>query len=175
MIGDSNSIFLIQDGLTGITEIYWATEQKCHQFTRLMAYFLVFNSSSLVMALNYAIYCICIGNMDTSTWNLPFNMVVPFNTESLCGWLLYWLYQLSANLAYTLCISMPTMYFAGFCRYIVAICMHFELLVDAIRSDVERIQSESTVGPRQQSNAVVWCDVRGKLFQLIDHHVNALE
>lgn len=119
----------------------------------------IFNASSLVMALNYAIYCIYIGDMDTTTWNLPFNMVVPFNMETLGGWLLGWLLQLSINLSYTLGISISTMNFAGFCHYIVAICNHFEVLIDAIRLDVEQMKD----------------GVMEKLFQLIDHHVNALE
>lgn len=169
-------MFLLQlDGLGEITKIYWVTEQKCRKFTRIMAYIFICNVSSIVMALNYAIYCICVGNMDTSTWKLPFKLVVAFDTKPLWGWFLQWLFQFGASISYNLCISIPTAYFAAFCRYIEAICKHFEQSVDAIGLDVENIRSETKDRPPRPKNANDWNHVRGKLFRLIDHHVNALE
>lgn len=131
------------------------------------------NALPMVVALNHAIYCICVGNRDTSAWNLPFNLVVPFNTETLGGWFLYWLFQLSGNIAYSLCIIIPTTHFTGFCRYIVAICNHFELLLEKIRFDFKQIRNSTKV--HRQKYMEVRHNVQEQLFQLIEHHVNVLE
>lgn len=157
----------LSDDHTNITEMYSATEQKCGKFTRFMIYYLLFNMLSYPMALAYAIYCIYMGNFDTSTWNLPMNVVVPFDTQSIFGWLMKWMYEFGGAVSYFLSMTIPTIYFVGFCRYIVAICKHFELLIDAIRLDVEQIQSDQN--GRQKHH------VREKLSQLIDLHENVLE
>lgn len=163
--------------------MYWSTEQKCRKFTRQMLYYLLFNMLSFPMALIYVIYCIYMGNLDTSTWNLPMNVVMPFDTQQIWGWFLKWIFEFGAAYSYFLSMTIPTIYFVCFCQYIVAICNHFELMVDAIRLDVEEIQSVKR-GRKNHSNK--WQSVRTKavrmklvvrpkLVQLIDFHVNVLE
>lgn len=164
--------WLTLDGPSHMTEIYWATEQKCHRSSRLLLDYMFLSLSACVTSFNYAMYCICAGNMDTSTWNLPFNLVVPFDTESPWGWLLFWLFQSSTAISYTLCMIVPSMHFVGFCRYIVAICKHFELLADAIGLEVEQFQRSTK---NRQKHLDMWHRIREKLSQLIDHHVNVLE
>lgn len=143
-------------------ENYWSTEQKCFRFTRLMVCYGVVNLSPVVIAFVYAVYCMRTGNWDTTTWNLPLNIAFPFEA-TVWGWLLKWSFEISTFFTYACCMIMPTTYFACFCQYIVAICKHFELLVDDIRCDVERFQCKPT---RQ---------IHKKLSQLIEHHVNLLE
>lgn len=143
--------------------MYFSTEQMCRKFTRLMLYYGVFNLSSIVIALNYAIYCMCTGNWDISTWNLPLNNVFPFD-KSFGGWILKWLFQASTFFTYACCMIIPTTYFVCFCRYIVAICKHFEMLFNEIQFDnFGRSQCKENT------------QIRKKLSGLIDHHVNVLE
>lgn len=152
--------------------MYRSTEQKCRKFTKFYLYYICCNQSSFVAALGFAISSICVGNLDTSAWNLPFNLVVPFNTEPLWGWFLHWYFQFTASLSYTLCMIIPTTYFVCLCRYIAAICNHFKLLIDSIRFDVEQIQYNSK---NRQNNTDVWQNVHTKLIELVDLHVNAME
>lgn len=127
-----------------IAEMYWENEQKCRKFTTIMSYY-VFAHQSIVMAsLCYSIYCICIGNWDTSTFVLAFNIVVPFNTRHLFGWYIQWLIQLCMSISYVLCVVSVTSYFVCCCFYVQAICDHFNLLIDSIDQNdepcAERIQ-----------------------------------
>lgn len=152
--------------------MYWGTEQKCCLYTKCMLYYIYAHQMPVVAALFHAVYCICTGDSDTSAWDLPFNVAVPFDTQSICGWLLKWLFEFCAGIAYILCMIIPTTYFFSFCLYIVAICNHFDLMVDRIRLDVEETPSNMK---RRQNHSDLWHRIRKKLLQLIDMHVNALE
>lgn len=160
------------DGHHNIVDMYWEIEQKCCFYTKLLLYYIYGHQMPVVAALSHAIYCICTGDFNTSVWDLPFSVVVPFDTQSIWGWLLKWLFEFGAGFAYILCMIIPTTYFFCFCLYIVAICNHFELMIDHIRFDIEQIQSDTT-GRHKHAN--MWHDVRKNVFQLIDMHVNALE
>lgn len=152
--------------------MYWETEQKCFLFTKRMLKYIYFHQMANVAALGYAISCICKNDFETSTWNLPFNLVVPFDTRPVWGWLLKWLFELSCGFAYTLGMIIPTSYFFCFCLYIVAICNHFELMVDMIRLDIKKVQS----GRRKRRKCVkMWIKIRKNIFQMIDIHSNVVE
>lgn len=156
--------------------MYRSTEHNCRKFTKFYLYYICCNQSSFVAALSFATYSICMGHTDTSQWILPFNLVVPFNTEPLWGWFLHWFFQFSASLSYTLCMIIPTTYFACFCRYIAAICQHIEILIDSIRFDVKQIHDDPKNQPNDKSSTnFAWQNVYSKLTELIDLHVNVME
>lgn len=160
------------DGHRHIVDLYWAIEQKCCFYTKLMLYYIYSHQMPVVAALAYGIYCICIGDFNTSAWNLPFNVAVPFDTQSIRGWLLKWFFEFSAGFAYILCMIIPTTYFFCFCLYLMGICSHFDVLVNEIKFDVDELQCHTN---QQENSPTIWYCVRKKLFQLIDIHVNALE
>lgn len=141
--------------------MYWETERKCSLYTKSMLYYIYFHQMPCVAALTYAIYCIYTNDIDTSAWNLPFSVFVPFDTQTVLGWLFCWFFELIAGFVYILSMIIPTTYFFGFCLYIVAICNHFDLLVDKFNEDIEQILMRH--------------DVRKNVLQLIDIHVNVLE
>lgn len=152
--------------------MYWETEQKCSVYTKRMLTYIYFHQMANVAALIKAISGICANDIDTSTWNLPFNLVVPFDTRPVCGWFLKWMFELSCGFAYTLAMIIPTSYFFCFCMYIVAICKHFEMLVDRIRLDVQWIRA----GHKSRRECEhMWNKLRKNVFQLIDIHSNVME
>lgn len=151
--------------------MYWTTELKCRKFTNVMCCYVFFIETTSLAAFAFAIYCICTGDFDTSAWNLPFNIVVPFDTTPIWGWFVDWFYQAISGFAYGSCMIIPTIYFVCTCNYIIAICTHFELLVNSLSGDVREIHMES----KHQLRPKMWIDVRQKLSQLVDGHTNLLE
>lgn len=150
--------------------MYWLIELKCRKFIRTMLYYIAFHEWTFVAALIYAIYSICTGNTDTSTWNLPLNLIVPFNTQPIWGWYLKWFFELSSGFAYALCNIIPTTYFVCSCLYIVAICNHFEMVIESIGHEVGPIQNEES-----QENHQEKAFVQENLLKSIHIHVNVLE
>lgn len=78
---------------------------------------------------------IFMGDADPSVWNLPANTAVPFNTQSIFGWLLTYFYQSNMSLIYFVYLIITTTHFACCCYYIIAICDHFEQLITSIQAD----------------------------------------
>lgn len=126
---ENNFYILKIDQSPEIHGIYWANEQKCRKVTDLLIKYIFFNQMTFAAALLYAFYNISTGNMDTSTWFLPFSMDVPFSTESFVGWLILWFIQFNMSLAYITCMVTITTYFICCCFYIETICDHFDSMI----------------------------------------------
>lgn len=143
-----------------IYKMYWKNEQKCRKFTKIMTYYVLLHQSIVMACLFYSIYCITVGNLDTSTWVIAFNIVVPFDTQSLFGWYLQWLIQLSMSISYVLSVVSVTSYFVCCCFYIQTICDHFDMLVKSIE------QKDGEIGERTQEK---------KIIEAIEIHVKVFE
>lgn len=158
-------IHWIDDG-PEVYDNYWANEQKCRRITDLLIKYISFNQSTFVVALIYAFYNISIGNMNTSTWFLPFSMDPPFNTESFTGWFILWFFQQNMSLAYITCMVTITSYFVCCCFYIETMCNHFDLLMRLKRekSNTKRRESKEN-GPR----------FKEKLHEAVKLHINIFE
>lgn len=119
--------------------MYWKTEQNCRQFTKYMSYYIVAHQSIVMASFLYSVYCICVGNRDTSTWILAFNIVVPFNSQSIFGWYFKWFINLAMSISYALLLTSITSYFVCCCLYIHAICRHFHLIKNLIANNDKSI------------------------------------
>lgn len=108
---------------------------------------------------------------DGLAYNLPFNAVVPFNMESISGWLLTWIYQFNESISYGVQMITTTTHFTSFCCYIMAMCAHFNLMIDSIRHDSQQIQTEKN----KQNHHQMWLNARAKLQRAIDIHVDIYE
>lgn len=151
--------------------MYGMYEAKYNKFTRILFYY---GCSQLLPYFNpliVAILGICNGNFDSSAFNLPLNVVVPFNTDAAIGWLVFWFFQFNLALTYAVGMILITTHFAGFCYYIIATCNHFDLSIDSISFDCERIQQEKN----RQKHSKMWCDAREKLKKTIEMHVEIYE
>lgn len=131
-----------------------------------MAAFGLIGLSGFLIAFFYPIYCICVGNFDTSTYYLPLKLAPPFNIDSVHRWYLFWALQVLMNLVYGCGTTVVTAYFVCCCFYLGAYCDHFDYLVTLIDAEFDQNQSKSNeqVNCRNPLNAL-------KLYSnMIDHH-----
>lgn len=166
-----SSEFDTKDGDEDALNIYRGWEIKCRHFMKFFFGFVGSQSSLFLIELLRAIIDICMGNSDTSAWNLLFNLYFPFETESIFGWLLYWLFQWTTAVSYVLSVVLTTTQFMCFCYYISAICDHFDLLIGLYHSNSERIQN----GNDSQSYQRMWQNSMEKLQHAVEIHVRIYE
>lgn len=109
-----------------------------------------------VIAIFKCAYDIFNGEYDTSAWNLPFLLSMPFNTETVKGWFLLLFIQLNVSIFYSLIMIAATSYFICGCLYIGAICDHFDVLIDTIEKDVETNQLENNSFKYKKREQEIW-------------------
>lgn len=167
-----HSIFLDdENGSHDASNLYWACEVKCRRLIKRFLYYGCAHLSTFLPVLIFVIVDIVNGEFDGSAYNLPFNVVVPFNMESVLGWLLTWLYQFMESSTYNINMIITTTYIVCFCHYIIAMCKHFDQFCDSVRFDSQRIQVEKNSRNRQR----MWLNAKGKLQRAIELHVNIYE
>lgn len=76
-----------------VNEIYWNNEQKCRKYSKRACICIYFNQASFVAAFAFSALMILNGQFDSSKLQLPFNLVVPFDTKSPYGWYALWFVQ----------------------------------------------------------------------------------
>lgn len=140
--------------------LYWISESKYREFSKKMFYCGCVQISTFIIPLMQAAFDICMGNFDTSSWILPLNVVVPFNTQTISGWLLSWWFQVNVNFTYAVGMILMTTDFSGSCYYIISICNHFELLMNSMDS-----------GSKQK----MWSNVKATLQRAIEQHIKLFE
>lgn len=146
--------------------IYRNVEEKCRQFTKKLLFFVVFQQTSFIIALAISIYCIHIGNLDTSTYFLPLRVAHPFDIDTLPNWYLFYVLQLTFGITYILSVVAVTSYFVCCCFYLEALCDHFDCLIGMVDAE---LQSGNYNPSNDQTNA------RKLLKNTIDHHNNIYE
>lgn len=117
---------LVEDG--EISAMYWETEQKCRKLTKYMSFYILVHQAIVMGSFIYSIYCICIGNLDTSTWVMGFDIWLPFNTQNILGFYIKLAINLPMGLAYAVTVTLSTSFFSCCCIYIRAMCKHFNLI-----------------------------------------------
>lgn len=105
-----------------------------------MAIFIVYDLFAYVLIILYTLYCICIGNFDTTTWPPLTDVAVPYDETTIYGWFLTLLVIYGNELSYLLCFISASTYFVSCCNYIGAICDHFNKLMHSIEIDVQQNQ-----------------------------------
>lgn len=130
-----------------------------------------FHMSTFMTEIIRAISDICIGNTNASAWNLSFDTVLPFKASTVFGWFLDWGFQSNIGFTYAMCMILTTTHFVCFCYYIIAICNHFELMIDSMRFDCKEIQKEKNI----HKHLEMWRSAREKLKQAIEMHANIHE
>lgn len=144
---------------------------KCRRLLkRLICYGCVHLSTFLPVLLT-AFLDIFNDNFDGSAYNLPFNAVVPFDLESISGSLLAWFYQLNECFSYLVQMITTTAYFSSFCCYIMAMCGHFNWMIDSIHLDSQQIQMQKSAEKRHQ----MWLNVRAEYQRAIGLHIDIYE
>lgn len=133
-----------------ISNLYWAVEQKCRKYTKKIAIFiLIFVQSAYILVFLSSIYYIYIGNFDTSTWPILYDLKGLFEANTIWGWYLLWFLTSSMDLSYTLSMSSTTTYFISCCIYIGAICDHFNVSMCSTQELVKRNRMEKDSEERE--------------------------
>lgn len=136
-----------------------------------MMYFIPIQQTIIVASFFYSIYCVCIGDYDTSKWILLFNLVVPFNIRTLCGWYMLWFIQVNMSLSYILSMIGITAYFVCSCFYIHSVCAHFVHILNSTKAIAQQMQV-------QKHPHAYWLDsqnLKGRLSQAIEIHAKIFE
>ena len=121
-----------------------------------------------------SIYNICIGNLDTSTWELTFKTAVPFSTEPIWGWYILCFFQFLMPLSYSMCTLATTSYFISGCFYIDAVCNHFDALIDSLKEDIEPSDGTNRSKPIKV-NQKMYGKFKEKLRSSVEVHMKSYE
>lgn len=121
-----------------IFEVYLKAERKGRTCTIWLSSFIVGSCTMTLylLSLIHSWVSMWNGNYETSTWFVPYKLVVPFDTSSIFGWYMLWLIQIYAGYTYVLSISAVISYFVSCCFYIEACCEHLFLVLKALNTDL---------------------------------------
>lgn len=122
-----------------INRIYRNIEEKCQRYTKIFCFYIVINQCQFVSSIVFSIFDMLNGNLDTSEWSLPFDMIAPFDTSVIWKWYILWFIQFNIGFAYVSGITLITTYFVCCCLYIGAICEHSEHLFESIAEEVQQV------------------------------------
>lgn len=150
---------------------YWKIEQRCRKYTSMISRYVHCEQFIYASALVKSIISICMGDFDTSAWNLPYTLVVPFDKTKLWSWYLLWFIQCNMGFSYTSSMVPVTVYFVCCCVYVFGICEHFELLIQATWNDAEMYHAEKNPIKRN----ILYRKLQKTLTDAIDAHVNLYE
>lgn len=148
--------------------IYQNVEQNCRHFTIKMTTFVLFQQTSFVIALIFSIYCIYVGNFDTSTYYLPLRIAAPFHIDSVFEWYLFWALQLNFGFSYSFCVIPAASFFVCSCFYLSAMCDHFNYLIALVEAEFDRNVNETM--NKCSSDHQNSLNARKLLSNTIDHH-----
>lgn len=118
-----------------------------------------------------SIYNIYIGNFDTQTWVLTYNLVLPLNMQAIWKWYLHLFLRFNMGMTYTACTTSVTSYFVACCHYICAACDHLDLTMERTKHDVKELQFECNTQIHQQMIS----KLTRKLSHAIEIHVKLFE
>lgn len=91
-------------------------------------------------AIFYSIYCILIGNLDTSTWYILYDMKIPIDTTTIIGWYVkLFIFQAPFSVTYGFVFVGIVSHFLSCCYYILAGCEHIYLLIDNLNYKIKTI------------------------------------
>lgn len=137
-------------------------------------YFTSLSQTTVTIYFISSIYNIYNGNLDTSTWDLTFDIVVPFSTETLFGWYILFFIEFIMALSYAICMPTTTSYFVSSCFYIDAICSHFDALVASLKEDIQ--PKDDANGSKPIKVTAKMCGkFKVKLCNAIETHVKLYE
>lgn len=160
------------DGESDASNLYWATEVKCRELTKRVLVFLCIEMSTILAMLIAALVDIFVGHADdTSKWNLPIELVVPFDTAKIFGWILTWFFQFDMCFVYLVHMITTTTHFAGCCYYITTMCAHFDQVLASIQSAAKKARGVEI----EQKRQIIWNDAEKKLQRAIQLHVKIYE
>lgn len=151
--------------------IYWIAEKTCRQCAKIIASYIPVHLTLFITAVFCSIYNIRSGNLVTSTWFLPFPVLMPFDSSSILAWYAVWFLQINIGTAYVLSITSTTLYFVCCCFYIRAICEHFAWCIQAANEDIELNRNEKDPAEQGRRRQMI----QNNLGKSVEIHVQLIE
>ncbi|XP_055304812.1 odorant receptor 67a-like [Sitodiplosis mosellana] len=164
---------IVDEGHTfDVAELYWNTERKCRQYTKTMVYsYVMFIEGLLLTKFVQSIYFVFLANSDPTSIALPYYMVVPFDTTTLCGWYLLWFIQCVMSFNYSMGVISTTSFFLCCCIYIDSIRKHMELIFASLKQNIDQIRQVK----KRTAYHKLRRDIQENLHQAIDLHVKVID
>lgn len=162
--------FLVENDAV-LYKIYWKNEKLCRKLTITMYGFIAFVQSVFITFIAYFFYGNLTNKCDTSDCPLPFQMIVPFDTDNVFGWFSIWFLQNITAIAYALCTVSIESYFFCCCFYINAICEHFHVKIKTINENITEIQMEKCA----QKFEMKMNKLKGELHHAVEVHHKLLK
>lgn len=136
-----NLLLSFPAGVHGAKQLYQNAERisrKCVIW--ISAILLSYSAFGLVIpAILYSWYCMWKANFDVSTWYTLYDTIVPFDTTTVIGWYLQFVFiHLPFPFMYCLVLGGIISHFLSCCLYIRAGCENIRLLVRAADVDVKK-------------------------------------
>lgn len=91
---------------------------------------------------------------------------MPFDTETLWGWYLFWFICASMSFAFASILVPVTGYFVSCYHYIAAICEHIDLLAASIDQDIDKAADERN----PYKVAFIYNNIHKTFSQLVQIH-----
>lgn len=162
-----------------VNEIYWETEQKCRKYTFRLGCYVLVHTSVFPISITHALYCLSRGDKDTSAWFMAYPVLLPFDMDTVSGWMMTWACEWCMGLAYTLSVTSVTAYFVSCCFYIDGMCDHFNFMMQSISKEFAKNQlKEKSNVSKHQSNVEdqsFLINVRQKLKDAVQLHIRIFE
>lgn len=98
-------------------------------------------------------------------------MSVPFDTKTIYGWYLLLFTLICMDISYLTCFLLASTQFIGLCIYILAICEHFDLVMQTVQASVEQNLHEKNQQKFEETNT----EIIAKCHEAIQIHVKINE
>lgn len=124
---------------------YWKWEQSCRKFTERLSRYVHAEQAIYLPVFLRSLFCLFTGKFNASELILPYNLVMPFDIETVWGWYLYFYFSASIAFSFSSAMIPVTTFFVSCSYYISALCEHISLLADSIDRDIEsRLNEENS-------------------------------
>lgn len=114
---------------------------------------------------------LCMGDLDASQWNLPYNLVVPFDKTIIFNWYLLWFFQCNMGFTYASSMVPVTSYFVCCCLYIRGLCNHFKILMQNTQFDAGEYQNATNPSKRNH----FYLSLQNSIFKVVEVQANLFE
>lgn len=153
-----------------VSSIYWNVEEKCRKIAKMTALFVLVHPSAVLPTIIYSVVCIARDNFDASKFFLPFHLVVPFDSTTMCGFYALCTIQYSAGASYIFCIASILSYFVCCCLYVEAICNQFNYSIQLLDQLIIRKQMKD-----DKDVQTLFKNAINQIKKAVELHVEILE
>lgn len=122
-------------GFFGFIEAEHKSHLLCKWFTLFMMLFFTFGT--IMVSCGMSIWCMYQGNLDTSTWFMPYNIILPIDKSTPFGWYCEFLLQSFTGYIFVLIITSTVTFFGGCCYYVQTCLKQFKHMFDEVDKKIQ--------------------------------------